>query len=74
MARFQYTAMDSNGKERKGSVEAENEQEATQQLKQMGLFPTSLVINKGAGAAKGAGKAARAKFVDQSRLVERKKL
>ena len=46
MARFQYTAMDSNGKERKGAVEADNEQEATQQLKQMGLFPTSLVLNK----------------------------
>lgn len=61
MARFQYTAMDSAGKERKGFVDAENEQEATQQLKQMGLFPTSLVANKGGGAAKGAGKAAGAK-------------
>ncbi|MGI6356071.1 MAG: type II secretion system F family protein [Lentisphaeria bacterium] len=61
MARFQYTAMDSNGKERKGAVEADNEQEATQQLKQMGLFPTSLVLNKGASAAKGAGKASGAK-------------
>lgn len=61
MARFQYTAMDSNGKERKGSLDAENEQEATQQLKQMGLFPTSLVANKGAAANKGAGKAGGAK-------------
>lgn len=61
MARFQYTAMDSNGKERKGAVEADNEQEATQQLKQMGLFPTSLVLNKGASAARGAGKASGAK-------------
>ncbi|HQC53558.1 MAG TPA: type II secretion system F family protein [Lentisphaeria bacterium] len=61
MARFQYTAMDSNGKERKGSVEAENEQEATQQLKQMGLFPTSLVAGKSAASTKGAGKAGGAK-------------
>ena len=60
MAKFQYTAMDGNGKEKKGVIEAENEQEASAQLKQQGLFPTSLTSSKAAskgksGAAKGGG-------------------
>lgn len=54
MATFQYTAMDSDGKERKGFLEADNEQEATTQLKQKGLFPTSLVANRAAQGGKGA--------------------
>lgn len=58
MARFQYTAMDGNGKEKKGVIEAENEQEASAQLKQQGLFPTSLTASK--AAARGKGGAAKA--------------
>lgn len=56
MAKFQYTAMDGNGKEKKGVIEAENEQEASAQLKQQGLFPTSLTASKAAGKAAGKGK------------------
>lgn len=66
MARFNYTAMDGGGKERKGVLDAENEQDATNQLKQQGLFPTSLVASKagtkgtkpGAGGGMGFGFAA----------------
>lgn len=49
MAKFVYTAMDGSGKERKGSIEASNEQSATALLKQQGLFPTSMNLAKGGG-------------------------
>ncbi len=49
MPRFHYTAMDGRGKEQKGRIEAENEQEAAGKLKQMGLFPTSINAVKGKG-------------------------
>ncbi len=58
MARFQYVAVDAGGKEHKGQLDAENQQEAAAKLKQMGLFPTSLVAPRGPGAPagrKGAG-------------------
>lgn len=55
MARFQYVAVDSGGKEHKGQIEAENQQEAGSKLKQMGLFPTSVVAPRGPGAPGRAG-------------------
>ena len=55
MARFQYVAVDSGGKEHKGQIDAENQQEAGAKLKQMGLFPTSVVAPRAAGGGKGAG-------------------
>ncbi len=63
MPRFQYTAVDSNGKEKKGFLEADTDVAATAQLKQQGLFPTSVVQAKtsskgGAGAGMGFGLAA----------------
>ncbi len=57
MAKFQYVAMDGNGKEKKGVIEAETDTAATAQIKQMGLFPTSLVAVKSGGSAKPAAKA-----------------
>lgn len=56
MARFQYVAVDSGGKEHKGQIEAENQQEAGSKLKQMGLFPTSVVAPRGPGAPGRGGK------------------
>jgi len=59
MPRYMYTAMDGRGKEQKGKIDADNEQDAASKLKQMGLFPTSIseVAAKGpAGAAPGAAK------------------
>jgi len=55
MARFQYIAMDGSGKEQKGRIEADTEQEAGNKLKQMGLFPTS-IVKRGGGKAGDAGK------------------
>jgi type IV pilus assembly protein PilC len=60
MAMFQYTAVDSRGKEKKGRITAESEQEAAARIKsEMKLFPTSIVQRGGApkkapGAAPGA--------------------
>jgi type IV pilus assembly protein PilC len=42
MAKFQYTAMDSRGKESKGNVDAGSEQDAVDKLKEQGLFPTAI--------------------------------
>ena len=53
MAQFQYTAMDSRGKESKGTIDANSEQEAVDQLKGQGLFPTDITqIGGGSGAKK----------------------
>ncbi|MFA4945198.1 MAG: type II secretion system F family protein [Lentisphaeria bacterium] len=45
--KFVYTAMDGQGKEQRGRLEADSEQEASARLKQMGLFPTSVTEIKG---------------------------
>ncbi len=61
MAKFQYTAVDGNGKERKGVIEAADDKEATTLLKQQGLFPTGVVAAGGSQKKTGAGQAAGAK-------------
>ena len=43
---YQYTAMDSGGKEKKGRMEAENENAVTSALKDQGMFPTSIKEDK----------------------------
>lgn len=55
MPLYQYTAMDSTGKEQKGRKEAGSEEEVATFLKNQGLFPTSIKsATKGAkGGAKG---------------------
>lgn len=54
MAKFSYVAMDGQGKEKKGQVQAETEAEAIKSLKDQGLFPTSI-----SEAKEGAGKKAK---------------
>ncbi len=54
---FQYTAMDSGGKEKKGRMEAQSEQAVAAALKEQGMFPTSIKEGKGAGGKKGGGRA-----------------
>ena len=49
MPTFQYTAMDSGGKEKKGSIEAATEDAAASKLKEQNLFITSIKAGKGAG-------------------------
>src|SRR3954470_4065417 len=65
MPKFSYVAMDSRGKETKGTLEVTNQNEAIGRLKEMGFFPTKVVEvdkskekgeAKGKAAAKGAKK------------------
>jgi type IV pilus assembly protein PilC len=69
MPKFNYVAMDSRGKETKGTLEVSNQNEAIGRLKEMGFFPTKVVEaekvkeksekkpKKGAPAAAGEKKA-----------------
>ncbi len=57
MPKFNYVAMDSRGKETKGSLEVASQNEAIGRLKEMGYFPTKVVeAEKGKDKA-GKGKA-----------------
>ena len=57
MPLYQYTAMDSTGKEQKGKKEAASEEEVAIFLKNQGLFPTSIKsATKGAKGGKGGAK------------------
>jgi type IV pilus assembly protein PilC len=60
MPKFSYVAMDSRGKETKGTLDVANQNEAIGRLKEMGYFPTKVVQvdaskEKGAAKAKAAG-------------------
>ena len=68
MPKFNYVAMDSRGKETKGTLEVNSQNEAIGRVKEMGLFPTKIVevekvkeksdkkAVKGAGGKAPAGK------------------
>src|SRR5207244_3156894 len=43
MPKFNYVAMDSRGKETKGTLEVNSQNEAIGRLKEMGFFPTKVV-------------------------------
>jgi type IV pilus assembly protein PilC len=43
MPKFSYVAMDTHGKEQKGTLEVGNQNEAIGRVKEMGLFPTKIV-------------------------------
>ena len=43
MPRFNYVAMDSRGKETKGTLEVANQNEAIARVKEMGFFPTKII-------------------------------
>ena len=47
MPQFIYTAMDSNGKERKGKIDSPSEEQAAAALKKQNLYPTSIKSAKG---------------------------
>ncbi len=53
MPKFNYVAMDGQGKEQKGTLDADNENDASSKLKEKGLFPTSINEEKGSGGGKG---------------------
>ncbi|MFZ2653815.1 MAG: type II secretion system F family protein [Victivallales bacterium] len=54
---FQYTAMDSSGKEKKGRMEAANEQAVNAALKDQGMFPTTIKEDAGSKKTARAGAA-----------------
>jgi type IV pilus assembly protein PilC len=56
MPKFNYVAMDSRGKETKGTIEVANQNEAIGRIKEMGFFPTKVVEDKASPAAGGAKK------------------
>src|SRR6186997_7859 len=62
MPKFNYVAMDSRGKETKGTLDVANQNEAIGRLKEMNLFPTKVVEadkakdKKGAPQGKAGGK------------------
>src|ERR1700683_726805 len=58
MPKFNYVAMDSRGKETKGTLEVANQNEAIGRIKEMGFFPTKVVEDKAPAAAAGAAKKA----------------
>jgi type IV pilus assembly protein PilC len=59
MPKFNYVAMDSRGKETKGTIEVANQNEAIGRIKEMGFFPTKVVEDKGSPGAPGAKKTAK---------------
>ena len=62
MPKFSYVAMDSRGKETKGTLEVANQNEAVGRLKEMGFFPTKVVeIEKGKDKPDAKAKGAPAK-------------
>src|SRR6187549_706366 len=56
MPKFSYVAMDSRGKETKGTLDVANQNEAIGRLKEMGYFPTK-VVQVDASKDKGGAKA-----------------
>jgi len=58
MPKFNYVAMDSRGKETKGTLEVANQNEAIGRIKEMGFYPTKVVEDKGTPAGGAAKKAA----------------
>jgi type IV pilus assembly protein PilC len=56
MPKFNYVAMDSRGKETKGTLDVSNQNEAIGRIKEMGFFPTKVVEDKGGPAQPGAKK------------------
>jgi type IV pilus assembly protein PilC len=59
MPKFNYVAMDGNGKERKGNINAETDNEAVAKLKEQGLFPTSITQAKDDDSGKKGKKGAK---------------
>lgn len=53
MPSFNYVAMDSSGKEQKGRIEADDQNDAQQKLKERGLYPTN-ITSAGGGKKTGA--------------------
>jgi type IV pilus assembly protein PilC len=51
MAEFRYTALDDQGREVTGALQAENRSAALARLKTMGMYPMGIEVAAGAAAA-----------------------
>ena len=51
MPKFKYTAIDANGKQKTGTVEAESQDDANAKLSAAGLMPTKVTAAGGGSAA-----------------------
>jgi type IV pilus assembly protein PilC len=51
MPKFNYVAMDARGEKTKGTLEVASQNEAIGRIRDMGLFPTNVVEDKGGGKA-----------------------
>ncbi len=72
---FNYTAYDSQQKQKKGKIEASNQQQATERLKEMGLQPISLKEGQAKKpGAKAAGKGKGGSMVLGTPSMKKKKL
>ncbi len=60
MPNFQYTAIDQQGTQQTGTLQAGSEAEATSQLRNQGFYPTG-IVEQGKGTLGAAGKKAAAK-------------
>ena len=58
MPKYDYIALDSHGKETKGSIEVASQNEAIGRVKEMGLFPTKIIESERV-REKSAGKKAK---------------
>ena len=52
MAKFKYTAIDQNGKQKAGSIDAASQDEASAKVSAMGLMPTNITAASSGAAAK----------------------
>jgi type IV pilus assembly protein PilC len=50
MAKFKYTAIDQNGKQKSGSIDAESQDDASAKVSAMGLMPTNIAADSGPSA------------------------
>ena len=75
MPKFTYSAIESaSGKEKKGVVESASSEQAAAELKAMGLIPTALAAEGGAGSAKlSAGRTTRKSATGQTEAPQRSK-
>ena len=72
MPKYNYVAMDSHGKETKGTLEVASQNEAIGRVKEMGLFPTKIVeVDKAKEKPDKKGKAAGSR---QSRRPRKRRL
>lgn len=77
MPKFSYTAIDASGKQKSGVLSASSSDDATAQIKSMGLFVTNLATQDKVAKAKGrssSGSSTRKKPVTIGRVVSQKGL